>query len=216
MNRKKIIIPSKIYEENIEKIKKLDISSIEKIKDLIEKLACWYELVYPNYQVYIEIDNYSDIKTVDELMFSTITNIANLEGSVADFKWSEVFGIDTFLRVLSSSESCYLATPKYYDLCFIGGAHVDIDENGYIIDSEELSWMHSNVKLDYINIKNASKYAKRLSENHQNALKELGTITYDLIVEKSILENWTSEDFNRYLLFNRSVIDSIRILSENN
>lgn len=215
-NRKKIIIPSKIYDENMEKIKKLNISSIEKIKDLIEKLACWYELVYPNYQVYIEIDNYSDIKTVDELMFSIITNIANLEGSVADFKWSEVFGIDTFLRVLSSSESCYLATPKYSDLCFIGGAHVHIDENGYIKDSEELSWMHSNVKLDYINIKNASKYAKRLSDNHQNALKELGAITYDLIVEKSILENWTSEDFNRYLLFNRSVIDSIRILRENN
>ena len=138
-------------------------NSIDKIKNFIEKMAVWYELRYPSYEVNkvlpfekkeeIDIDNEMFINNpyVINYIKNRNTNIEynELEG----FSWSDFYNIDTFINTLPKDERDFLKKPTYNTFIYIDSsdinAHLHLYDNGIINEAEYIGiYTHYKIK-DY-------------------------------------------------------------------
>jgi len=115
----------------------------EDLRNFIEKMAVWYELRYPSYEVGRTIEcSGLDNKNVSSEMFlfnSYIQELLELDeplGAVY-FDWNEFYNYDAFLNSLPYNERVYLLKPRYSPIVNISNTiHFHLDENGNIIDAD--------------------------------------------------------------------------------
>lgn len=115
----------------------------EDLRNFIEKMAVWYELRYPSYEVGKTIEcSGLDNKDVSAEMFlfnPYIQELLELDeplGAVY-FDWNEFYNYDAFINSLPYNERVYLLPPRYSSIVNVANTiRFHLDKNGKIIDAD--------------------------------------------------------------------------------
>lgn len=95
---------------------------VKEMKNLIDKIAIWYELRYPEEKLG-KIFNYETAEEyIDEIMFEYNPYVKDLLGEDTDIKeleWDEFYNTEVFKSSLPYEEKKLFAEPKCRDLIFI-------------------------------------------------------------------------------------------------
>lgn len=118
----------------------------KRLRDFIEKMAVWYELRYPEYEVNrLMPGSNQDNKEINSIMFynnKEINKLINQTNNIIDINWFEFYNFDRFIKSLPYDEASFLNKPDYGGLVYlkIGGinTHFHIDSNGIIEEAEQL------------------------------------------------------------------------------
>ena len=110
------------------------------MRDLIEKIAVWYELRYPSYEVnrlmpgsgQEEID-------INDIMFRNNCYINDTK----ELKWNDFYNTNVFIKSLPWEERCYFCKPRYRYIVYlnsdISNAHLKLTRNGFIKSAEDVT-----------------------------------------------------------------------------
>lgn len=136
----------KWYSENIAKENDFEINPTA-MRNFIEKMAVWYELRYPDYEINRLIFGFDqeDIE-IDDVMFNNngyMHNLFSEYSNVIELHWNEFYNIKAFINSLPCKERWLFDKPKYYDTVYVRpdlkGAHLHLTSKGFVEDSEGLS-----------------------------------------------------------------------------
>lgn len=138
------------YYENIAKDEYTRIGAVyavENIKNFIEKMAVWYELRYPDY----EIDKLmhcssQEKKDVNKVMFdcnSYINDFFDDKSDVRYLDWASFYNAHSFIQSLPFEERLYLARPAYDSPIYLSKSsyisHIHLTKNGFVQMAENIS-----------------------------------------------------------------------------
>ena len=155
-----------------------------KMKNLIEKIAVWYELRYPNDKVNLTLESSQKLKNIE--------NIINQDNKQSNSENdSEIYSIKSFYDALSIEEKLYLIQPSYRSIVYWKGilcsAHLHLSKNGTVEMSEYMDTVIpkiSNEDLEGKNIKEVVKIIKEkgiiIPENSEltKAIQEYDKLNY--------------------------------------
>lgn len=119
-----------------------------KLRNFIEKMAVWYELRYPLYEVNRMINQFSSQQINNEMFVnnSYVKSFNELSAFLSDLKyfdWNDFYNIETFINSLPREESAYLLTPEYKKHIYINpgkpSAQLYLSTTGIINKSEGVS-----------------------------------------------------------------------------
>ena len=142
---KSIILSDKIddfiewYEESFE-----DADDSTKLRNFIEKMAIWYELRYPDYEVNRLLPCIDEETTeINDVMFKNNDYINDLFFDTEKFEkldWNEFYNINAFINSLPFKERSLFFKPEYSRLVFIDpsydSAHLHLNTDGIVEESE--------------------------------------------------------------------------------
>lgn len=147
----------KWYYENIIKGNYTNIGELSKVSEMrnfIEKVAVWYELRYPDYEInrLMSGSNQENI-SVDNIMFNEnqyINYLCTQNDNVRTLEWSEFYNPKTFIHSLPYQERALLAKPKYQSIVYLdmynNVAHLHLTSKGIIAESEGVG-IYTNFKV---------------------------------------------------------------------
>ena len=117
----------------------------KEMRDLIEKIAVWYELRYPSYEINRLMPGIGQEQiNVDDIMFknnSYINGLVDENSDAKELEWSEFYNTNTFIKSLPCEERFYFARPKYQDIVYLNGTrfmntHLHLTGNGTVEKAE--------------------------------------------------------------------------------
>lgn len=115
----------------------------EDLRNFIEKMAVWYELRYPDYEINrLMPGSNQEGLYVSDIMFKNNKYINDLLEEEADTKyldWDEFYNARSFIRALPHTERYFLAKPKFPNLVYIKTGsypHFHLHPNGTIYEAE--------------------------------------------------------------------------------
>ena len=164
------------------------------MRNFIEKMAVWYELRYPDYEInrLMPGSNQEAIE-INDVMFNSNKYINDLFDENADVRaldWDEFYNAKTFINSLSWDERYLFGRPRYRDLVYIDPhqkiAHLHLTSKGFVQLSEEIgNYTNFKVKDEELKGKHIKDVVKLLKEKgislpNDNELEE--TIKF--------VENW--------------------------
>lgn len=163
------------------------------LRNLIEKIAVWYELRYPNYLVsrLIPAKSYEE-KDVSTSMFddnSYINEQLEKDSEVRILDWESFYNFDAFLNSLPCEEKRFFEPAQYDEVVYLSqrtGAHLHLDKKGYVEMAEGIS-MYLNFQVADFLLRGV--HVKRIAE----MLKQSGyQFSADNELEKTIryVDNW--------------------------
>lgn len=143
----------KWYTENMVKGQCTDIEEYlqpKRMKNFIEKMAVWYELRYPDYEINrLMYCGDSEEKNINEEMFinnplthGMINGYGNIwsqwsERVLSGMQWDEFYNAKAFINSLSEEEHYFLLAPKYQDLvCIDRTTHLHLTSKGIVKEAE--------------------------------------------------------------------------------
>ena len=120
---------------------------LKRFEDFIEKLAVWYELRYPDYEVNRLMHCYDqeDIEVSNEMFRKNfyIKDLLDDDSDVKDLDWNEFYNTHAFIQALPKNEKHYFLKPKYMDVIYLSPgirtAHIHLTTNGFVEDAEEIT-----------------------------------------------------------------------------
>ena len=141
------------------------------LRNFIEKMAVWYELRYPDYEINRILKCTADEDTnINEEMFVNNQYLEDVNEEIDYFNWSEFYNTKVFIDTLPQEEKRYLRKPAYPSLIYIDKtylAHLHLSANGivklsegmglytqYEITDEEIEEMHIEDVLTLFKEKN--------------------------------------------------------------
>lgn len=141
------------------------------MRNFIEKMAVWYELRYPDYEInrIMYCSGQEPIQVSDE-MFSQ-NNYINQEfdsdSLVRVLDWNEFYNTKAFINSLPYKEKSYFIKPKYPDIVYwnwgYSNAHLHLSKNGIVEMSEGMDVVIpgiSNKEFEGKNIKEVVEMLK--------------------------------------------------------
>ena len=132
------------YYKNMVKENYTDIGKFHKpydMRNFIEKMAVWYELRYPNY----EINRLMFGSDQEEIEFNNATfnsnkYVSDLFDEKADIRELDRYEFHNFKALLSGNEDYLLSKARYRDLVYIEphrrSAHLHLTSKGFVEESE--------------------------------------------------------------------------------
>ena len=149
----------------------------KEMRDLIEKIAVWYELRYPDYVINSimrccgqEKINVHDIMFKTNPYFNDISYNNELDEKLYknDLNWSEFYNTDVFISALPYDERCWFKTPKYNDIIYFENskmeAHIHLTSSGIVEEAEGITYFTNgiikNKELIGLHIKEVCKLFK--------------------------------------------------------
>lgn len=148
------------YFKNMVKGHYTDIGEFHKPNDMrnfIEKMAVWYELRYPDYEINRLMPGSSqEAIEINDVMFNSNKYINDLFDENADVRaldWDEFYNAKAFINSLSWDERYLFGRPRYRDLVYIDSyrrsAHLHLTSKGFVELAEEIgSYTNFKVKDD--------------------------------------------------------------------
>ena len=138
-----------------------ELSESDEMRNFIEKMAVWYELRYPDYEINRIIPCSSqELKNINEIMFQEnvyIKSIFDENSDISCMDWSKFYNTQAFIKSLPLEESWYLNRPKYPSIVYVGEwgsfAHFHLTASGIIEEAEGMEIAYLN--LEGKNIKEA-------------------------------------------------------------
>ena len=116
------------------------------MRNFIEKMAVWYELRYPDYEInrLMPGSGQENIE-IDDVMFNSnryINEQLDEDSDVRVLDWDEFYNTKTFINSLPSDERCLFQKPRYRNLVYLEpnrmSAHLHLTFNGIVEKSEGL------------------------------------------------------------------------------
>lgn len=169
---KPIILDDKVdefinwYSENMVKGHYTDIGEyLEPIemRNFIEKMAVWYELRYPDYEINrLMPGSGQEMINVSDVMFRNnryTIDLLDENSDVKELDWAEFYNTKAFINSLPWSERYLFSRPKYQDIVYwnrgYGSARLHLTRNGFVRWSEYMDIIPgiSNEDLEEKNIK---------------------------------------------------------------
>ena len=126
----------------------------KEMRNLIEKIAVWYELRYPDYDI-CRIFSGSSVSslTASDIMFKTnpyVQDLLDEDSDIKELDWDEFYNKNAFFRSLSSDERRYFARPRYRELVYIDNihyfAHLHLSSSGIVQDSSGIG-IYTNSRI---------------------------------------------------------------------
>lgn len=138
------------------------------MRDFIEKMAVWYELRYPDYEINRTLPcTGQDSQYVNEEMFVNNSCVKDLLGEDNDIKhldWSDFYNFEAFYNSLTSEERYFFSEPAYPSLLYYDSnnyGHVHLKSDGTIYDVSGIPFLENFAyRCDEINIKDVVDYIK--------------------------------------------------------
>lgn len=127
------------------------------MRNFIEKMAVWYELRYPDYEINRLMSGSGQEPTeINDVMFNSNKYINELFDENADVRaldWNEFYNSKAFINSLSWDERYLFERPRYRDLVYIDSqrrsAHLHLTSKGFVELAEEIeSYTNFKVKDD--------------------------------------------------------------------
>ncbi len=119
----------------------------KRMRDLIEKIAVWYELRYPNDEINRLMYCYGkENAKMNDVMFKNNPYIKELLDENADTRyldWPDFYNASVFLKSLSWEERRYFESPHYKDVVYLNpktrAAHLHVTQDGKVEMAENIS-----------------------------------------------------------------------------
>ncbi len=142
--------------------------AVKELKNLIEKMAVWYELRYPDYSINrmfpgstqenLDVSNimFQNNKYINEqLDESDLTRVLD---------WGEFYNIESFIEALPCEERYFFSKPNYKSIVYIdSNTHLHLTETGiveeaewfgfstgHVVDDKDLEGMHVREVIQYL------------------------------------------------------------------
>lgn len=147
---KKIYPQEKVEEflKSFDKKKDFDHTTSEDLRNLIEKIAIWYELRYPEYEINRILHCIDqDPKKIDDIMFKDNNYLKELgtdsNNPYEGLEWSKLFNAHAFISSLPSEEKWLIDRPRYNNIVYLDKfaavPYVFLTRNGIVTESHGIS-----------------------------------------------------------------------------
>lgn len=146
------------YFKNMVKGHYTDIGEYHKPKDMrnfIEKMAVWYELRYPDYEInrLMYCCGQEQIN-IDDVMFRNnpyVNDLLDEESDTKELDWDEFYNTNVFIKSLPWEERYVFAKPRYRDIVYLKpesrNAHLHLTKNGIVEMADDVSvWTDGVIK----------------------------------------------------------------------
>ncbi len=153
------------------------------MRDLIEKIAVWYELRYPSYEINRLMPGSGQEQiSVNDVMFRNNPYVNELLDENLDAKeldWNDFYNTNVFMKSLPWEERCYFTKPRYRDIVYLNPnsrvAYLHLTKNGFVEMAEDVTdYTNSVIKdeeLTGLNVRDVVKLFKEkgieLPENNE-------------------------------------------------
>ena len=167
------------YEENINYNKNT-------VENLITKIAVWYELRYPDYEIN-KIFPYTKYFESDKSIY-----VYDKEEK-DDIKFSEFYTAHKFFSSLPLEEKRFLKKARYNSLIYIvpGSAHVHVTRNGFINECEYLTLnTMGRIKDEEVEGKNVKELQKLFKDRKINFVHNGESVPNELDLAIKSYDNW--------------------------
>lgn len=119
---------------------------VNNIRNFIEKMAVWYELRYPDYEVNRLIHSSSDeLININDIMFKNnpyINDLFDEKEDINNLDWNDFYNANVFIKSLPLEERFYLLKPKFRGIVYFDpdkrGAHLHLTSNGFVEIAEDV------------------------------------------------------------------------------
>ena len=127
------------------------------MRNFIEKMAVWYELRYPDYEINkLLYCSAQEEKNINDIMFKKnpyINNLLDENSSVKELEWNDFYNTDVFIKSLPFEERCLLSNPHYRSIDNLyfskkSPFNLYLTENGFVKNSENVSNWTNHVVED--------------------------------------------------------------------
>lgn len=117
------------------------------MRNFIEKMAVWYELRYPDYEInrLMHCCGQEQIN-INDVMFKNnpyVNDILDEESDTKELDWDEFYNIHAFMKSLPWKERYIFTKPKYKKIVFFDtnskGAHLHLTKNGFVDMAEGIT-----------------------------------------------------------------------------
>ena len=147
------------YFENMVKGNYTDIGEYHaprEMRDLIEKIAVWYELRYPSYEINRLMSGSGQEQiNVNDVMFRNNPYVNELLDENSDAKeldWNDFYNTNVFMKSLPWEERCYFTKPRYRNIVYLNPnsrvAHLHLTKNGFVEMAEDVTGYTESVIKD--------------------------------------------------------------------
>lgn len=147
------------YFKNMVKGKYTDIGEYNQpnvMRNLIEKMAVWYELRYPDYEINRLFPGSDQEQTqVNDVMFKSNPYLNEFFDEKSDIRyldWDDFYNTKVFINSLPWEEKIKLSKPLYSDIVYLspkfGGVHLHLTKNGIVEMAENVSIYTNSVIKD--------------------------------------------------------------------
>lgn len=189
----------KWYYENMVKGHYTDIGEFHfprEMRNLIEKIAVWYELRYPSYEINRLMPGSGQEQiNVNDVMFRNNPYVNELLDENSDSKeldWNDFYNIHVFMKSLPWEERFYFSKPRYRDIVYLDPgsrmAHLHLTKNGFVEMAEDITTYTKSVikdeELEGLNIQRVLELFNekdiKLPENNglEEAIKDVNKWNY--------------------------------------
>ena len=138
------------YFENMVKDKYIDIGEYhlpKKMRNLIEKIAVWYELRYPDYEINRLMPGSGQEQiNVNDIMFRNnhyVNNLLDENLDIKELEWNDFYNTEVFIKSLPWEERCYFSEPRYRDIVYLNpnykSAYLHLTKNGFVEVAENIT-----------------------------------------------------------------------------
>lgn len=146
------------YFKNMVKGHYTDIGEYREPRDMrnfIEKMAVWYELRYPDYEInrLMYCCGQEQIN-INDVMFRNnpyVNDLLDKESDTKELDWDEFYNTNVFIKSLPWEERYVFAKPRYRDIVYLKpesrNAHLHLTKNGIVEMAEDVSvWTDGVIK----------------------------------------------------------------------
>ena len=157
------------------------------MRNFIEKMAVWYELRYPSYEINrLMPGSGQEQSIIDDIMFKDnvyLNETLGIDNDAKDLKWSKFYDFNTFFKSLPSEEAYLLTEPTYPNHIYLGeSCYLYLDSYGHIQKSEGLSEYTDQIMedddIECLHIKDAVKLLNEINIDLDKDSNVMNTIEY--------------------------------------
>lgn len=123
----------------------------QELRDLIEKMAVWYELRYPDYEVNRRMYCCGqEGLSINDIMFNEnnyVNELLDEDSDVIALDWDEFFNASVFFKSLPWEERYRFNRAKYPQLVYIDSKkspHLHLTSNGFVEEAEYIDFFSRN------------------------------------------------------------------------
>lgn len=125
------------------------------LKNFIEKMAVWYELRYPDYEINRILHcTGQESKKISQIMFNQnpyINTLFDKNAEIRALDWDEFYNTDSFIKSLPSEERSFLDPPRYPSFVVVNSTSIYLTKDGFIKyiekDDHSQSFTEKNIHL---------------------------------------------------------------------
>ena len=143
------------YNSNYIKSEKCRFRMEKEMRDFIEKIAVWYELRYPDYEINrIMPGSGQEVTDINEVMFQKnkyINSLFDEDSEVREVEWMDFYNTKAFIHSLPADQRYRFDKPRYSELLYLDDARkvkLYLTPNGVVESASNVSAFTGHVVQD--------------------------------------------------------------------